>query len=505
MRRMALLLTFLVFAVPAPSALAASSGTSDNSGGGDGVAHPEQRYDRTYVLEPGSGGDKTERAVLKALRWLKENQNEDGSWGKEPLRTEMTGLGLLCFLGHGEDHLSTEFGASVRAAIVWLVGHQDKDGSFADGPDSATQHGIATYATAEAYAMTGLEDLRPVVAKAIRHICDGQTDEGGWYENYAKTDESGKRLEGGDTCVSGWQIQALTAAWYAGIRFPDNMLRDARKLAAKDMKSRFAPETGFGDKGTAPSRTKEQNYCTTAIGALCLQHLGQRESEEVKTALGIMKTYTCDWQETDAGPPGPLLGWYYVTQAMFHATDDWRKNEYRKYWQPLLNVTIVNHQYDDGHWEFPASESGQREKVQFEGQNRVLYSTAMCCLALEVCYHYLPTYGLPPADADIEKRAKAVTHDRGGKEESLTHFVVTLDDGELDVNGQPMRREGFLKQLSAAEESPADVRVTVCWFQDDEREDVISLVRALTRLHVLVIVVPPPESEDAEPDRDEIF
>jgi len=362
-----------------------------------------------------AAGERSTWAVLEAIRWLKAHQNADGSWGEEPLQPAMTSLALLCCLGYGEDHLSHEFGATVRNAITWLVKQQDKDGAFAWGPGSATQHAIATYAMAEAYGMTKLEDLRPVVAIAVRRICDGQTDEGGWYENYAKADGDGNRLEGGDTCVSGWQIQALTAAWYAGIRFRNEMLRDARTLAAKDMKSRFRPETGFGDKSVIPPRPKELNDCTTAIGTLSLMFLGERDSPEVKGGLEIMKTYTCDWKNADgdrselpvggAGPPlladwekpafpvpGPLRTWYYVTQAMFLSGETPKDNEYWKHWNPLFSHMLVEQQTDYGSWDYPMSEAGRLERARFQGKNQLVYSTAMCCLMLEVYYRYLPTY-----------------------------------------------------------------------------------------------------------------
>jgi hypothetical protein len=352
----------------------------------------EQRYDREYALEQGGGSDKTEWAVLLALRWLKAHQNEDGSWGDPPIQAAMTGLALLCFLGHGEDHLSVEFGPTVRAAISWFVGKQDEDGYFTKEMRWSYQHGMATYAMAEAYGMTGLEDLRPVVAKAVRRICEGQTPEGGWYYEYTKVQNDGSPWAGGDTSVSGWQIQALTAAWYAGIRFSNNMLRDARRRAIQDIKSRFNAEGGCGYQGTGPSRSKEDNYCTTGVGTLCLQFLGQDSCNEVKWGLDLMRRYSCDWERTTGGAFGPFYGWYYVTQAMYHATANPKNNVYWKYWNPLFSTMLTGRQQKDGHWDYPDNAGGQRESSNFTGNNRDLYATCMCCLMLEVYYRYLPTY-----------------------------------------------------------------------------------------------------------------
>jgi hypothetical protein len=351
----------------------------------------EPRYNRDYALKQGGGSDATEWAVLQALRWLKKQQNPDGSWGEPPIMAAMTGLALLCFLGHGEDHLSVEFGATVRAAISWFVAQQDEDGYFTKEHRWAYQHGIASYAMSEAYGMTGLEDLRPVVAKAIRRICEGQTPEGGWYYGYTKVQNDGSPWAGGDTSVCAWQVQALTAASYAGIRFSNNMLRDTRRRAIADLKSRFSEDGGFGYQGTAPSRSKEDNYTTTAIGTLCLQFLGQHSSREVKGGLNIMRHYSCDWKRTTGGAGAPLYAWYYVTQAMYHATTNPQSNVYWKYWNPLFSKLLVNKQQPDGHWE-PAEGGGNFVKGSFAGKNKDLYATTMCCLMLEVYYRYLPTY-----------------------------------------------------------------------------------------------------------------
>jgi hypothetical protein len=351
----------------------------------------EQRYDRQQALELGGGSDKTEWAVLQALRWLKRHQNKDGSWGEPPIQACMTGFALLCFLGHGEDHLSIEFGDAVRRAISWFVGRQDENGYFTQQYRWGYQHGIASYAMSEAYAMTGLEDLRPVVAKAIRRICEGQTPEGGWYYRYAKTGNDGGPRRGGDSSVCGWQIQAITAAWYAGIRYSNNMLRETRRRAILDIKSRFSQEQGCGYTGTGPNRDKASNYTTTGIGTLCLQFLGQHSSAEVKWGLSLMRKYSCDWKKTTGGAGAPLYGWYYVTQAMYHATTNPKSNVYWKYWNPLFSNMLINRQHADGHWE-PPEGGGNFVKNAFSGKNKNIYATTMACLMLEVYYRYLPTY-----------------------------------------------------------------------------------------------------------------
>ncbi|MBN1918592.1 MAG: hypothetical protein JW889_11850 [Verrucomicrobia bacterium] len=358
----------------------------------------QQRYNREYALEEGGGSDKTEWAVLQALRWLKAHQNGDGSWGDPPIQPSLTGLALLCFLGHGEDHLSIEFGEAVRKAITWFVEQQDDEGYFTRQPSRewwVYQHGIASYAMAEAYGLTELEDLRPVASKAIRRICEGQTPQGGWYYGYDKVKQDGTPWPGGDTSVCGWHVQALTAAKHAGIEFSDNMVAAARRRAIDDLKSRFSRDSGFGYQETGPSRDLESNYCTTAIGTLCLQFLGQWRCAEVSGGLDIMSKYSCSWTKTSGGSGGPLYGWYYATQAMFQGQHSTQGKRVWKRWNDLLSPMLTSNQDPDGHWKYPEGGNAALVRNAINGtssDNLDVYTTAMCCLMLEVYYRYSLTY-----------------------------------------------------------------------------------------------------------------
>ncbi len=373
----------------------------------------QQRYNRDFAIEQGGGSDRTENAVLRALRWLKRHQNEDGSWGEDPLKPSMTGLALLCFLGHGEDNLSEEFGATVRKALEWLTGHQDDEGYLAHDFRFAYQHGIATYALAEAYAMTELEAIRPVVKQAIEVILHGQTDEGGWYYGYTKggikVTEYGTGRQyykgdwpGGDTSVSGWQIQALTAAWYAGIRFPNGALRNARRKALHDIKSRVNVAGGWsGYQDTSPhvpggendAEKRKNAYALTGIATLCLQFLGEGNGAAARSMLTTMKRYALHWERSEGGwHDAPLYAWYYITQAKFHAAAPKpTANPAWMRWNNQMTATLIREQNDDGSWGFPDKSMEGKELVQGT-KNKPVYSTTLCCLMLEVYYRYLPTY-----------------------------------------------------------------------------------------------------------------
>lgn len=381
---------------------------ADQPGAWRRFPRPKTIYDGRFryherVLERNGGSAETEAAVLRALRWLEANRNADGSWGEQPFKTAMTGLALLCFLGRGEGNRSDEFGGAVREGLVWLLDRQDEGGYFTPERRRAWQHAIATCAIAEAWAMTKNDKLAVVLAKAVRPICESQTGEGGWYDGSQRT--------GGNTALSGWQVQALHLTFRAGIRFSDKMLLEAIRLVPGDVRSRFSPETGFGWLGTLPSGSKETNYATTAIGTFCLQSLGDGGSREAQAALDIMRTYTCDWAGTDGGALGPLCGWYYVTQAMFHARMNQGRSPYWKHWNPPLSAMLLEQQKPDGRWHFPESDGGRRERAQFAGRSRHVYSTAMCCLMLETYYRYAPQFRAWPVDSETGEPFEVAAED----------------------------------------------------------------------------------------------
>ena len=164
---------------------------------------------RGAALARHGGNNATEGAVLRALRWLKKHQNEDGSW--DETKPAMTSLGLLTFLAHGElPGASPEFGVTVEKAIKWLVENQTGDGHFKgrDGHDYSQP--ICAYALCEAYGLTKVPMLKEAAEKAIMVVIKGQNPSGGFNYNLKPTTRD-------DTSYMGWCAQALKAAYMAGL------------------------------------------------------------------------------------------------------------------------------------------------------------------------------------------------------------------------------------------------------------------------------------------------
>lgn len=312
------------------------------------------------------GGGDVDAAIVRALRWLRDHQADDGSWG--PNRPAMTGLALLTFLGYGQTTGSKEYGSTVRRAIDRLCTDQQADGWWCvDRRQHAAvyEHAIATYAMSEAYGLTRIPELRERMERAVRVIVAGQQPGGLWDYGYAR----GERR---DTSVSGWQIQALKAAYVNGAEVEG--LAMALTRASDGLKAMKQPAGGhflYSDAGSArPSMT--------SVAVLGLELLQQRESGEARDGLQALRDMPCDWEKP---PRWPLYTWYYQTQALFHDQGStW------KMWSRQFTTAFLRNQNADGSWYSPGADSAGNE----ESKHGPVYSTTLCALTLEVFYRYAP-------------------------------------------------------------------------------------------------------------------
>ncbi len=355
---------------------------------------------RKGALSAFGGSGRGEDAVMRALRWLKENQGPDGSWIKADGNPgpAMAGLALLCFLAHGETPASPEFGATVEKAMKYIVSKQNAKGAFSA---NSYEHGICTYAIAEGFGLTKIMALKEAMEKGIQVVIDGQQTGGGYDYGYAK--QPGHLRW--DLSVAGWQFQAMKAAKMAGSTNP--RLDDAIALSIKFLRTTaHQPTAGFGYANTGGGPSPGSSPSMTGAGTLCLQLLGKPDSPEVRSGLKWMNEskspiFDVTWARGEAahapaadkgkaapkaGPKNPVYAWYYITQAKFQKGEaDW------KAWNPKFTTALVRNQIVEGklgHWE-----GGDH------GAN--VYTTALCTLMLEVYYRYLPTFKQVETSAPI--------------------------------------------------------------------------------------------------------
>lgn len=348
------------------------------------------------------GAQGTAKLVYGFLRWLKLKQGYNGLWEDD---AGLTSIALLCYLAHGElPGQSEEFGPTVEKAIRALIADQitTEEEAKQDHPNSPRGHDghnfrrgevgyfksrnatnytqlVAVYALAEAYAMTRIPDLKPVVERAIKPIIDGQNANGGWYYNLdAKCPIT-------DTSFASWAVQALKAAKLAG--FHDPKIIQALKKASRGIKTCLNEDGSFGYLDKMPE--KKTYLGLTAPCALILQMLDEGDSDVCRKAIAYMDNWDPTFKCTDKPPQkkvdDPAIGkssqyyCYYLSQVRFNQGqfdaykkywDRWNKKQQRLYIAAAVNIPADKSGYVDheGKPQYITYWAVQGSKAKYKGE-----------------------------------------------------------------------------------------------------------------------------------------
>ena len=362
-------------------------------GGPFGVRGPPGRWGKLKEEQ----AEFTDPAVLRALRWLKTQQESEGAWPQT--RPAMTALATLAYLAYGQTTDSPEFGGTLERALRYLVDAQEENGRFRgrDGHDYTQP--IAAYALAEAFGMLRLPQLKAPAEKAMQIVIDGQNAVGGF--NYNLKGAADTR---NDTTYTSWCVQALKAARIANLECQG--LEACMQRAVDGVRRNFGAADGYGGFGyTGPDGG---GTALSGAGVLCLQFLGDTKSREYREGILGLDQAVFAWENIPAGwSRSPLYYGYYITQARFqHGGESWRG------WKDQFARTLVNHQTtvaaadsgyvddegkarDIGYWDSPSPS-------ELTGGNGRIMDTILSTLMLEVYYRYLPTFGVTPTTPKSE-------------------------------------------------------------------------------------------------------
>lgn len=327
--------------------------------------------DRAQRMRESGGTPECEVAVEKALQWLKQTQNADGSWGNGN-RGAMTGFALLAYLGRCETPMSIEYGESVLNGIIYLIDLGKKNNGLLSqtttGHHPVYEHGIATYAIAEAYTFCrqlGIKvpELDETTRKAAEIIIKGQGPTGGWLYGYTAA-------RGGDNSVGFWQIQALKACQHTGLWEPGDLDRPLR-LSVEWLKSVQGTNGAIGYRNSA-----SRSPGLTGGGVLCIQLVeGPRASAARKGIEYIVKNSEFKWEDTSAN----LYYHYYNAQAMInYGGKEW--DDYNE----RFRDTLLANQSPKGTW--------TRSHGNHDATNEHM-ATCLATMMLEVYYRFLPATG----------------------------------------------------------------------------------------------------------------
>jgi len=287
----------------------------------------------------------------RGLRYLAEQQNEDGSWndstGSEP---GVVGLCVAAFLAHGEDPKNGQYAENIRKGIDYIISKQSPLNGFIG--TSMYNHAFATKALAESYGVVEHPKLAEALKQAIELILSAQKRNrfGGWRYTPDSRDA--------DTTVTGCQIVSLFAARNAGMSVPDEAIKKGLSYLASCRGS----DGAYGYTSSAGGKPT-----LTAIGSLCFSLAKEKDSKGYQASLNYLKK-NLDYRDRYY----PYYYEYYMSQALFHADEEtWVE------WNGRNIRYLGTIQSPDG---------------SFPGNQGPAFSTAGALLSLALNYRYLPIY-----------------------------------------------------------------------------------------------------------------
>jgi hypothetical protein len=368
------------------------------------------RPDRATWLSSRGGTPESEHAAEFGLEWLVRHQSADGSWSSSCLapagsnpharcdpraacpgagkRVEMahTGLAVLALQAGGHyDTNGNSYSENVAKGLRWMIAHQGEDGALIGSlnadkrlfPDYMYEHGIATFALAEAYALAVASGRPPgegyakAAEAAVRFIQQQQHADGGWRYTADKTLPS-------DTSISSWQVLALWTAREAGIQVDEACLAKAvafyqRCETGQDGRTAYLAGRGVGTDAT------------TGAG-MCVHLFLQRQPDSplVQAAAPYLASFAeKTWGGTESRPKyHDFYLWHHCSLPLARAHGPaWDR------WNRPVRETLIELQQTEGctrgSWDPETSVYGRGAG----GAGRI-YTTALAILTLEVYYRF---------------------------------------------------------------------------------------------------------------------
>lgn len=311
--------------------------------------------------------DEVKKATAKALDWLASKQNADGSWsgdGGHQNSTAITGFALMAFMSQGHVPNQGKYGPEVAKGVRFLMAAQrrDPDDGYLVGSRGGNMycHGMATLALSQLWGMTGDEDVKKCLKKAIDLIIrcqckDGSIHHGGWRYNPTPGDA--------DISVTIMQVMALRGAKDSGIHVPDETM----KRALSYINSCYDPNTGGY---TYQPGNRSPGFARTAAGICVLKLCGEYD-KKIDRSVEYLKRSMENTRE-----PHFWYGQYYACHA-FHQVGgkDWED------YYSAMRKKLLGMQMSDGSW--------SRREFQ---QGGPVYQTSIAIIVLSVPANYLPIF-----------------------------------------------------------------------------------------------------------------
>jgi very-short-patch-repair endonuclease/prenyltransferase beta subunit len=307
-----------------------------------------------------------QHAVESGLNWLSHRQGPDGSFttGMQGYsnRAAISALASIALMQSGNLPNRGKYGREVERALRFILSSCQESGliSADAGQGPMYGHGFATLMLGEIYGMTGDEEVKDRLERAVRLIEKTQNPEGGWRYQPVPYDA--------DISVTICQVMALRAARDAGIKVDKKVIDQAIHY----VRSCQNPDGGFSYMSAASGGgAGGSGFARSAAGVAALYYAGIFEGNDLIRGLDYVKQFTPGHGPSAQNEGHYYYGFYYATQAMFLAGG--------KYWEdfyPAIRNELISNQ-KDSHW---------------EGDFNDEYATSMALIILQMPNRYMPVY-----------------------------------------------------------------------------------------------------------------
>ncbi len=305
-------------------------------------------------------------AVGKGLERLASRQRSDGTFGTQSdgfgATSGITALSGLAFMEAGNLPGRGKYGQNVQRCVDAILASSQESGLLAAEQAHAVMysHGFATLFLAEVYGMTGDEDVKEKLQKAVRLIQKTQNPQGGWRYMPVPYDA--------DISVTICQVMALRAARDAGIKVEKDVIDKAIQYVRQCQN----PDGGFSYM-IGPGGGGGSAFPRSAAGVAALYYAGVFEGEDLKRGLEYVRKFKPGLGGADTPSAHYFYGQYYAVQAMFLAGGD-----YWAEWYPAIREELIRKQdKSSGAWSGEVSED---------------YCTSSALIILQMPNRYLPVF-----------------------------------------------------------------------------------------------------------------
>jgi hypothetical protein len=300
-----------------------------------------------------------QQAIEKGLAYLASRQARNGSWSEGSSGAGITGLAGLALMSGGNLPGRGKYGENVQRGVEYVLSACQESGLIAADNSHGPMygHGFATLFLGEVYGMTGDDDVKEKLQKAVRLIQKTQNREGGWRYQAVAYDA--------DISVTITEIMALRAARDAGIKVEketiDKAIGYVKRCQCADGGFSYVAGQGSGS-----------GFARSAAGVASLYYGGVFEGDDLKRGLNYLIQFLPNRGMSDA-EGHYFYGHYYAVQAMFLAGGDyWAK------WYPAIRDQLIARQ--------------SRVTGGWSGDVTDEYATALALIIMQMPHRYLPVF-----------------------------------------------------------------------------------------------------------------